>query len=179
MNFFRNFFFFWILILVSQACSKQECDIQAQPLMKVKIVKLKKEGNRFVETADTLLFDEIFGIRAGKPDSTLYEDTTKAKKGLKITSSNLLLFPLSPAQNQSKFVIRFHSGNTDTLAVKYQRRNVLLSEICGFATYFDSLADIKSKMLYKEIYKEIDSVRIETSSVNQNGQVTHVKLYFY
>ena len=181
MYFFRCFLVFSMMVLLLQACNTSDCAVQVQPLLKVKLIRIRREGSRLVEYNDTIpfLLDAVYAIRPGLRDSLRYTDTTKLKTGLKLTYSNTLLLSLSPGADSSRFVFAFHGKNTDTLTLSYQRRNVLISELCGFATYFDSLVDVKPKPLYKNIYKEIDSIVVTTPSLNQTAPTVNVKLYLF
>jgi hypothetical protein len=154
---------FWIT-----ACTKKECRESVFPTLKVRLVLKTVSAAKNVTEADVSFRNLKIKPLSRQPDS-LFDFSGKA----------LFPLPLNPAQSATAFEFQFRDTlnvlkAVDAVQFKYQPRTVLISEACGFTSYFDSLSVVEPKK-----YNFIDSVEVINRSVNKDGSITHLKIYFH
>lgn len=147
------------LLLLFNSCITQEiCDENIQSEL-VGLFKTMEEG----VVKDTLISGvSIFGIREGRPDSLLYNDTTMSR----------ILFPLDSHHDFSRFVLNIDE-QTDTLRIIHTVEFYMISYTCGFAALFtvDSI-DYSNTMINNiEIVNSVIDAELEQDE-------EHLWIYF-
>jgi hypothetical protein len=160
-------FLLLIFVFCHVSCSQSECGSTAVfPVMRIKFYRLTTLGRPLDDTA-SVAFREIIGVRANQKDTSLYAGT--------LSQINL---PLSPIENESTYIFKYNNLSEDRITFKYNRKNVLISEVCGFAVNFDSLRTDKTQPRFRQQYNFIDSIFVRQPLVSTENEI-HVKMYFY
>lgn len=147
------------LLLLTTSCATQEiCDDDNQSYLAAKF--RTKEGG---EERDTILGGlSIYGIRAGKSDSLLYDS-------ISISEAQL---PLDPNNDITSFVLS-NAIQQDTLFLTHSSEIYLISYTCGFASRFSLEEYTASGNWLKEIILK-DS---EIDAILENDD-EHLRIYF-
>ena len=114
---------FFILFLLGASCTSVEiCDDDYNSYLVARFMALK-DGEPADSTVSSL---SLYGIREGKPDSLLYNQTP-----------NILEFevPLDPHHNFSRFVLQL-GDPSDTLVINHHQEIYMISYDCGFGNAF-------------------------------------------
>ena len=110
------------LFMLMLACSTLEiCDDSGESDLVIKFKQMQGDG-----IADTIISGvSIYGIRAGKADSLIYDSLSTAR----------ILLPLDPHHQVSSFVMNINEVR-DTLHISHQTGFYLISYACGYAAVF-------------------------------------------
>lgn len=115
-----------LLALVFSSClTPPDCLVTATNNLKIKFTKrvIKNLKPTFVDTTLTFLYVKVTGT-----DSLFYKGESKSS----------LVLPVNPTATETTFTL-YQKDQTDTIAVTYTPRNIIISPECGSYVYYQSL----------------------------------------
>jgi hypothetical protein len=156
--------FYWL-----SSCSQPECNTKLAPRLQVKLVLVEESSQSRTEYDTAQLAFTSIRADQSPPDSLVYQNTTPL---------NVISLPLNPGASETTFRLEASGQNLGTqklsefFTIGYTPRRALISEACGFTTYYDDLQVLnRSRTL-------LDSLRLLRTSVNENRSEIHLYLYF-
>jgi len=164
----KSVFAFIILlgVILFPACEKDDICVDGDtPLLVI----------RFYNEADTTSTKNVTNLRVVGLDQTTTVNTFSDR-----TSADSLAVPLRPGATSTTYLLIANSadeeeveiGNTDTLTINHETKEVFVSRACGFVANYENL----TPSLDTDTDNWIKNIEVISSTV-ENSETAHVKIF--